>query len=93
MGCCGKRTKSLSADSVQKGMAVKELTIRPRTLRTPPHPVGSPPAPRSQGSIVTVEGSKVCKVCGVRLQAKRIWSDRLRRYYPVSWCPNCSKEA
>ncbi len=93
MGCCGKRSKSLSADMVHKGRAVKELTIRPRALKTPSHPPGPPPATRSGGSSMTVEDSKVCKVCGVRLQAKRVWSDRLRRYYPVSWCPNCSKEA
>lgn len=92
MGCCGKRSKSLSADMVHKGRAVKELTIRPRAMNMPSQSPPAPPAPRP-GGVSTVEGSSVCKVCGARLHAKRIWSDRLRRYYPVSWCPNCSKEA
>jgi hypothetical protein len=98
MGCCGKKSRGLSADPVRKGEAVRELVIRPRPAR--PAPMAPPPAAPSQpaaapkpGGNYTVEDSKVCKVCGTRLQARKIWSDRLRRYYPVSHCSNCSKEA
>jgi len=42
------------------------------------------------GEPFIVEGNKVCGVCGTKLQAKLVWSKRLRRRYPVSFCSTCS---
>lgn len=93
MGCCGKKHRGVTAEPIPRGSAVRELVFRRPTNPAPPTPppIPAPPIEKSGGAYTT-EGSKVCKACGARLQVKRIWSERLMRYYPVSWCSNCSKE-
>jgi hypothetical protein len=100
MGCCGRKSRAVEAMPVPRGQAVREISIRPvqpppplpRVQPTPAPP--APPAPRGHVSSTTIEPTKtiICKACGTRLVLKRVWSDRLRRYYNVSWCPGCKQE-
>lgn len=97
MGCCGRKTRSMEARPVPKGQAVREIAVRP--VAPPPPmpkaPVQPPSVVRSPGSSTTIQPTKtiVCKKCGSKIVLKRIWSERLRRYYDVSWCPGCKEES
>jgi hypothetical protein len=92
MGCCGKRKKNYDehkkmltrptssrsavvAASVPRGVAVKELSLT-----------------RSGGRNRTIYVEKsggTCPLCGSRTIIKRQYSERLRRYFNVSWCSTC----
>lgn len=98
MGCCGRRVRGLEAGVIPKGQVVKEIPVRPRAPT--PAPVRAPvPTPAltgtGEGFKATIQPTKeiLCKKCGARLVLKHIWSSRLRKYYDVTWCPACQKEA
>lgn len=89
MGCCGRKSRSLEVVPIPKGRAVMEITFRHAPLPLPPIPV---PQVVARGSMTVEKSGVVCRVCGSKLVLKQIWSSRLRRFYPVSWCANCRRE-
>lgn len=91
MGCCGKKSRGLTADSISKGQAVREIVMRPKQI---PMALPQPSTTAVKRSNVTIQPTQnvFCKKCGARLVLKRIWSSRLRQNYSVSWCPGCQKE-
>lgn len=97
MGCCGKK-RTVAPAPIPRGQVAREMPLvsspPPPPPRTPRASVSLPKSSKrgENGDPFIVEGNKVCGVCGTKLQARMVWSKRLRRRYPVSYCPRCNGE-
>jgi DNA-directed RNA polymerase subunit RPC12/RpoP len=93
MGCCGKRRKAgdRSLEPARKGPLVSNRVPKGAAVRELPLTRSAPASDAGPGYTVEKNAGGSCPTCGTRLVLKNRYSERLRRYFAVSWCSTCKE--
>ena len=92
MACCGKRKKNYDK------MLTRSSTRTAAVATSTPKVVGVRGSTTVQNggasrTIYLEKSGGTCSTCGSRTIVKRQYSERLRRYFNVTWCSTCKDAA